>query len=141
MSREKEIYPNQTFLQLPNREFVILSLEYWLYLKSPSKNQIINNFKVFLPPEEEDEFVSLGSQITVESNHDEYKVNIVGLPQLYPNLIPDSDNTSPNSPISQAIIGKKIGEIAILSTTQEKVTVTAIDQTIIQRFLKNILNQ
>ncbi len=141
MSREKEIYPNQTFLQLPNREFVILSLEYWLYLKSPSKNQIINNFKVFLPPEEEDEFVSLGSQITVESNHDEYKVNIVGLPKIYPNLIPDSDNTSPNSPISQAIIGKKIGEIAILSTTQEKVTVTAIDQTIIQRFLKNILNQ
>ncbi len=141
MSREKEIYPNQTFLQLPNREFVILSLEYWLYLKSPSKNQIINNFKVFLPPEEEDEFVSLGSQITVESSHDEYKVNIVGLPKLYPNLIPDSDNTSPNSPISQAIIGKKIGEIAILSTTQEKVTVTAIDQTIIQRFLKNILNQ
>ena len=141
MSREKEIYPNQTFLQLPNREFVILSLEYWLYLKSPSKNQIINNFKVFLPPEEEDEFVSLGSQITVESSHDEYKVNIVGLPKLYPNLIPDSDNTSPNSPISQAVIGKKIGEIAILSTTQEKVTVTAIDQTIIQRFLKNILNQ
>ena len=141
MSREKEIYPNQTFLQLPNREFVILSLEYWLYLKSPSKNQIINNFKVFLPPEEEDEFVSLGSQITVESSHDEYKVNIVGLPKLYPNLIPDSDNTSPNSPISQAIIGKKIGEIAILSTTQEKFTVTAIDQTIIQRFLKNILNQ
>ena len=141
MSREKEIYPNQTFLQLPNREFVILSLEYWLYLKSPSKNQIINNFKVFLPPEEEDEFVSLGSQITVESNHDEYKVNIVGLPKIYPNLIPDSDNTSPNSPISQAIIGKKIGEIAILSTTQEKVTVTAINQTIIQRFLKNILNQ
>lgn len=141
MSREKEIYPNQTFLQLPNREFVILSLEYWLYLKSPSKNQIINNFKVFLPPEEEDEFVSLGSQITVESSHDEYKVNIVGLPKLYPNLIPDSDNTSPNSPISQAIIGKKIGEIAILSTTQEKVTITAIDQTTIQKFLKNILNQ
>ncbi len=68
-------------------------------------------------------------------------MNIVGLPKIYPNLIPDSDNTSPNSPISQAIIGKKIGEIAILSTTQEKVTVTAINQTIIQRFLKNILNQ
>ncbi len=141
MSREKEIYPNQTFLQLQNREFVILSLEYWLYLESPSKNQIINNFKVFLPPEDDDEYVSLGSQITVESSHDEYKVNIVGLPKLCPNLIPDSDNTSPNSPISQALIGKKIGEIAILSTTQEKVTVTAIDQTIIQRFIKNILNQ
>jgi len=141
VSREKEIYPNQTFLQLQNREFVILSLEYWLYLESPSKNQIINNFKVFLPPEDDDEYVSLGSQITVESSHDEYKVNIVGLPKLCPNLIPDSDNTSPNSPISQALIGKKIGEIAILSTTQEKVTVTAIDQTIIQRFIKNILNQ
>ena len=139
MGREKEIYPNKNFLELHDKEFVILSLEYWLYLKLPPKNQIINNFKIFLPPEEQDEYVSLGSQVTIESSHDQYKVSIVGLPKLCPDLIADSDNTSPNSPISQAIIGKKIGEIAILQTTQEKITVASINQTIVQQALKSIL--
>lgn len=138
--------PNKELIIIPNKDFLINSKagydilidEYWLAYKF---NKIQSFWRIYHPPQPGDEMVSLGSSVTVNSKNDQYTVNIMGLPDILPPIIEESDNVKPTTEIAKAILGKKIGQMAVIASSQMSIEIIKIDQTIITQELKNKFSQ
>jgi len=137
-NKELIIRPNKDFLIDSKTEYGVLIDEYWL---AHEFNQIQRFWRIYHPPQPEDEMVSLGSSVTVNSKNDQYTVNIMGLPNILPPIIEESDNVKPTTEIAKAILGKKIGQMAVIASSQMSIEIIKIDQTIITKELKNKFSQ
>lgn len=134
------IKQNLDFLKDNKPEYSVLIDEYLLALQLGKIPEYEKFLKVYYPPEPNETIVSLGSSVTVNAKDEQYTVNILGLPQLITDLIEDSDNVSPVTAIAKAILGKKIGQTAIIASNQREIEIVKIDQNIITTELKKRLS-
>jgi len=134
------IKQNLDFLKDNKPEYSVLIDEYLLALQLGKIPEYEKFLKVYYPPEPNETIVSLGSSVTVNAKDEQYTVNILGLPQLITDLIEDSDNVSPVTAIAKAILGKKIGQTAIIASNQREIEIVKINQDIITTELKKRLS-
>jgi len=134
------IKQNLDFLKDNKPEYSVLIDEYLLALQLSKIPEYEKFLKVYYPPEPNETIVSLGSSVTVNAKDEQYTVNILGLPQLITDLIEDSDNVSPVTAIAKAILGKKIGQTAIIASNHREIEIVKIDQNIITTELKKRLS-
>jgi len=134
------IKQNLDFLKDNKPEYSVLIDEYLLALQLGKIPEYEKFLKVYYPPEPNETIVSLGSSVTVNAKDEQYTVNILGLPQLITDLIEDSDNVSPVTAIAKAILGKKIGQTAIIASNHREIEIVKIDQNIITTELKKRLS-
>jgi len=134
------IKQNLDFLKDNKPEYSVLIDEYLLALQLGKIPEYEKFLKVYYPPEPNETIVSLGSSVTVNAKDEQYTVNILGLPQLITDLIEDSDNVSPVTAIAKAILGKKIGQTAIIASNHREIEIVKIDQDIITTELKKRLS-
>lgn len=93
-------------------------------------------------PEPTEERVTLGSRVTLDQSGDTYDVEIVGVTTLHE--VEDGEDVLPcsiESPIARGVIGKKMGEIAIVNIGghRQEIRIVKVDQDSMQRFLTDEL--
>lgn len=127
----------------------ILTLEKDLAEKKIKEENIPENIKHYLEQilkstlelhagPNDSKVVTLGSLATIKSYDDEYMIAIVGIPEL--GSVPSTDYCRPTSPIAQAIMNWKEGDIVKLTVAgaEKEITIKQIDQTSV---INNILDQ
>lgn len=72
--------------------------------------KMLTELKVIDPINEQTEYVTLGSWVTVEMNGDKRKLRVVGVTEANPT----DSKISYESPLGQALVGAKIGEKVIV---------------------------
>ncbi len=96
------------------------------------------NYQTYKAPKINYPVVTLGSRVAIKTSDDNYTVDIVGIKELGQNN--ETEYCTPSSPIAKAVIGKQIGETALLTIHKPiEIKIISIDQTSVQDDLKKQL--